>query len=106
MTSPPPQSASALPKATLVREVADEARRYDMFALCALSKEGATLTGMLLLEMDEVFKLELAFDDGERVRVDARVTQLLRELPGMEVVFVGLDETRKKRIACRATGAA
>ncbi len=106
MTSPAPHPSSVLPKATLVREVADEARRYDMFALCALSKEGATLTGTLLLEMDEVFKLELAFDDGERVRVDARVTQLLRELPGMKVVFIGLDETQKKRIACRAIEAA
>lgn len=92
--------------ALLVREVAGERARYAMVELVALSPDGATLAGLLLLERDEALTLEVSVDDGEPLCVHGRVVRLLRDLPGMEVAFSGLDETQRKRIARRATSAA
>jgi hypothetical protein len=77
---------------------------YPMFEAIRLTTEGAFLAGSLFLEVGEITTLELSWDQGTRVRVQARVISLSRgEEPGMAVVFLELDERERKLIEERAT---
>ncbi len=50
--------------------------QYPMFTARELSPTGAVLSGPMLLELGEQVTVEIGFDDGERVRVEATVAEI------------------------------
>lgn len=70
-----------------------------MFEARKISTAGAFLAGTLLLEVDEDFTVELAFDDGATVTTRARVTRVSRGAdPGMDVSFLDLPGELEARL--------
>lgn len=66
---------------------------YGMYQATEISEDGAFLRGPMLLEPNERFTLELAFEDGTRVRADALVERVdLGPVPGLDVRFTDLSQ--------------
>jgi hypothetical protein len=67
--------------------------RYKMFEVGSISPEEAFLPGDLVLEVDDVIDLELAFPDGETIRVTAIVERAVLALEaGISVRFHMVEE--------------
>ncbi len=66
---------------------------YGMYQTTEISEDGAFLRGQMLLEPNERFTLELAFEDGTKVRAGALVERVDREpVPGLDVRFTEMSQ--------------
>ena len=72
---------------------------YRMYEALAVTVEGATLRGGLLLEVSEEVTLELALPDRTALRARARVVEIVHgKPPAMKVVWSGLADADRVRL--------
>lgn len=78
---------------------------YGMYQTTEISEDGAFLQGPMLLEPDERFTLELAFEDGTKVRATARVERVDREpVPGLDVRFTDMSKPARAYLRALVDG--
>ena len=95
-----PAGAAAEVEAAVVAPAPGSA--YAMYRASALSAEGATLAGGLLLEKGEELTLELRLSERGAVRARARVVEVDMARARMQVAFVGLEEADRQRLGRHA----
>jgi|GEM_PF-4305452 len=93
----PEQNGSGRPSlevpAAVIGANRDADPRYGMYQTTEISEEGAFLRGPMLLEPNERFTVELAFEDGTKVRASARVERVDRDpVPGLDVRFTEMSK--------------
>ena len=88
---------------TKVAVVADGGgHAHTMFDAQDITLDGAFLAGALFLEVDEVFEVELSFDDSQTIRAKVRVERVEKgEKPGMAVSFAELSDSDRKLLASK-----
>jgi hypothetical protein len=95
----PAGSADLAARAAVVLAVAGRAAVYDMFEALSITPEGATLSGGLLLEVNEEATLELRLPDRSAFRARARVVEIVHgDRPAMKVVWTAVAEADRHRL--------